>query len=78
MEEDNGRNVDGFVFADRENGSIAREEIQRINYISSRINKDNPEAILSVYNKMIESNTFFTPIVFKAAAGISLQKDRDR
>ena len=62
MEEDNGRSVDGYIFADRENGSIAREEIQRINYISSRINEDNPEAILSVYNKMIESNTFFTPV----------------
>ncbi|MCR5234299.1 MAG: hypothetical protein K6E53_10375 [Lachnospiraceae bacterium] len=62
MEEDSGRNVDGYVFADRENGSIAREEIQRIKYISSKINEDNPEAVLSVYNKMIESNTFFTPI----------------
>ena len=62
MEESNGRNVDGFEFVDRENGSIAREEIQRINYISSKMNEDNPEAVLSVYNKMIESNTFFTPI----------------
>ena len=62
MAEDNGRSVDGFVFTDRENGSIAREEIQRINFISSKMNKDNPEAILSVYNKMIESNTFFTPV----------------
>ena len=62
MEEDNGRNVDGFAFVDRENGSIAKEEIQRINYISSKMNEDNPEAMLSVYNKMIESNTFFTPI----------------
>lgn len=62
MEEDNGRSVDGFIFVDRENGSIAKEEIQRINYISSKMNEDNPEAVLSVYNKMIESNTFFTPI----------------
>lgn len=58
----NGRNVDGFEFVDVENGSIAREEIQRINYISSKMKEDNPEAVLSVYNKMIESNTFFTPI----------------
>lgn len=57
-----GRNVDGFEFVDIENGSIAREEIQRINFISSKMNEDNPEAVLSVYNKMIESNTFFTPI----------------
>ena len=56
MEEDNGRSVDGFIFVDRENGSIAKEEIQRINYISSKMNEDNPEAVLSVYNKMIESN----------------------
>ena len=62
MEEDNGRSVDGYIFTDRENGSIAREEIQRINYISSKMNEDNPEAILSVYNKMIESNTFLTPV----------------
>lgn len=57
-----GRHVDGFEFTDMENGSIAREEIQRINYISSKMSEDNPEAVLSVYNKMIESNTFFTPI----------------
>lgn len=62
MEEGSGRNVDGFEFIDRENGNIAREEISRINYISSKMSEDNPEAILSVYNKMIESNTFFTPI----------------
>ncbi|MCR5508260.1 MAG: hypothetical protein K6F34_06205 [Lachnospiraceae bacterium] len=62
MEEGTGRNVDGYVFIDRENGNIAKEEINRINYISSKMNEDNPEAILSVYNKMIESNTFFTPI----------------
>ena len=62
MEEGSGRNVDGYEFIDRENGSIAQEEINRINYISSRMNDDNPEAVLSVYNKMIESNTFFTPV----------------
>ncbi len=62
MEEDSGRIIDGYVFVDRENGSIAKEEVQRINYISSKINEDNPEAVLSVYNKMIDSNTFLTPI----------------
>ncbi|MBR5406983.1 MAG: hypothetical protein IK111_04980 [Lachnospiraceae bacterium] len=62
MEAGSGRNVDGYEFIDRENGSIAQEEINRINYISSRMNDENPEAVLSVYNKMIESNTFFTPI----------------
>ena len=62
MEDLNGKLVDGFMFVDRENGDIAREEIQRINYISSKINEDNPKAILSVYNKMIESKTFVTPV----------------
>ncbi len=62
MEEGSGRNVDGYEFIDRENGSIAQEEINRINYISSRMSEDNPEAVLSIYNKMIESNTFFTPV----------------
>ncbi|MCR4806509.1 MAG: hypothetical protein K5857_02425 [Lachnospiraceae bacterium] len=62
MEEDNGRSVDGFQFIDRENGNIAREEIQRINFISAKMSGDNPEAVLSVYTKMIESNTFFTPV----------------
>ena len=62
MEEVKGRSIDGFCFLNREDCNIAKEEIQRINYISSKLNEDNPEAILSVYNKMIESRTFLTPI----------------
>ena len=59
---DEERRVDGYLFSDIENGNIAREELKRIEYISSKMNEDNPAAILSVYNKMIESKTFLTPV----------------
>ncbi len=62
MELDNGRCVDGYLFADGEDGNIAREEIKRVNFISGRLDESNPEAVLSVYNKMLDSNTFMTPI----------------
>ena len=62
MELDNGRCVDGYIFYDGESSNIAREEVKRISYISGRLDENNPEAVLSVYNKMLDSNTFLTPV----------------
>lgn len=56
------RNVDGYHFSCDEDSKRAKDELQKINLISEKLNKNNPEAILLVYNKCIQSNMFVTPI----------------
>ncbi len=56
------REVDGFVFATAADAQIAREEIKKIQYISEKLDYDQPESILEIYNKMIANRIFTTPI----------------
>lgn len=56
------REVDGFVFATVADAEIAREEIKKIQYINEKLNFENPEAVLTIYNKMIANRLFVTPI----------------
>ncbi len=57
-----GREVDGFVFATMADAQIAREEIKKIQYISEKLNYEDPTSILAIYNKMIANRIFVTPI----------------
>ncbi|MCR4656345.1 MAG: hypothetical protein K5770_08975 [Lachnospiraceae bacterium] len=57
-----GRSVEGYLFQTEEDADIAREEIGRINFISSKMKEDNPQAVLAVYNRMIQNNTLVTPV----------------
>lgn len=59
------RNIDGYFFQNAEDADIAREEMQKIKYISEKMKEDNPEAVLAVYNKMIKSNIFVTPVGYE-------------
>ena len=54
--------IDGYSFADSSDITIAEEEIKRIKYITSKINMDNPKAVLTVYDKLISSGIFVTPV----------------
>ena len=56
------RVIDGFQFTSDEDVKLAQEEVQRINYISEKLNANDPESILLVYNKSIQSNVFTSPI----------------
>ncbi len=56
------REVDGFVFATAADAQIAREETKKIQYISDKLDYNQPETILEVYNKMIVNRIFVTPI----------------
>ena len=56
------RSVEGYLFLTEEDAELAKEEIDRINYISSKMNENNPQAILAVYNRMIQNNTLVTPV----------------
>ena len=56
------RNVDGYRFSCDEDVKMAREELKKINLISEKLNANNPQATLLVYNKCIQSNLFTTPV----------------
>ena len=51
--DEEGREVDGFVFATLADANIAREEIKKVKYIAEKLDYQNPESILTIYNKMI-------------------------
>ncbi|MBO4903353.1 MAG: hypothetical protein J5518_11225 [Lachnospiraceae bacterium] len=53
--------INGYDFQNEEDVDIAREELNKIQYISDKLT-DDPAAILTVYNKMIDSKIFITPI----------------
>ncbi|MCR4924094.1 MAG: hypothetical protein K5931_08830 [Lachnospiraceae bacterium] len=57
-----GRSVEGYLFQTEDDAKIAREEIDRINFISSKMGSDNPAAILAVYDRMVQNKTFITPV----------------
>lgn len=59
------RNVEGYIFLTEEDAEIAREEVAKINYISSKLKEDNPKAVLAVYTRIIQSNMFITPIGYE-------------
>lgn len=54
--------IDGFSFTDAHDVNLAQEEVSRIKYIASRMNMDNPRAVLAVYDKLISSGIFVTPV----------------
>lgn len=56
------RIVDGFKFHDDADVALAKEEIERIRYIADRMNMNNAQGVLAVYNKLISSGIFVTPI----------------
>ncbi len=53
--------INGYDFQNEEDVDIAREELNKIQYISDKL-KDDPESILAVYNKMLDGKIFITPI----------------
>lgn len=59
------KNVDGFSFQNAEDADVARQELHKIKYISEKMMENNPEAVLAVYNKIIQSNIFITPVGYE-------------
>lgn len=53
--------LNGYLFQNEEDVDIAREELNKMQYISEKLT-DEPEAVLQVYTKMLESRIFVTPI----------------
>ena len=60
-----GSIIDGFAFADDADISLASSEIEKIKYIAGRMNMDNPKGVLAVYDKLITSGIFVTPVGYE-------------
>ncbi len=54
--------VQGFRFSALADAKTAEEEYKKMVYIKQRMNRDNPEEILAIYDKMIENGLFVTPV----------------
>ncbi len=54
--------VQGFKFSTLADAKTAEEEYKKMVYIRQRMNKDNPEEVLAIYDKMIENGLFVTPV----------------
>ena len=55
----------GFAFSADADVSLASAEIEKIKYIASRMNMDNPKGVLAVYDKLITSGIFVTPVGYE-------------
>lgn len=56
------RIVEGYRFTSDEDAKLAKEELEKVNYISQKLSADDPKAVLLVYNKSIQSALFTTPV----------------
>lgn len=61
----NGRNrevINGFVFENAAEERQAEKEAEGVLYIRERMDMDEPEAVLQIYNKMIQQELFETAV----------------
>jgi hypothetical protein len=54
--------VNGFLFSSNKDYTQAKEEFEAIEYLKTNTDLSKPRTILKLYNKLIENNTFQTPI----------------
>lgn len=57
--------IDGYSFADDADVSLASSEIEKIKFIAGKMNMDNPQGVLAVYDKLITSGIFVTPVGYE-------------
>ena len=54
--------INGFVFEEESQAVKAGREADGIRYIRQKINLDDPEKALQIYNKMVQDKVFETPV----------------
>ncbi len=62
MSEINDLVVGGYQFNSRADADKARDEQKKIAYIEAHMNMDNPESVLTIYEKMLSNRIFATPV----------------
>ncbi len=54
--------IDGFLFSDPAEITQAQKEIEGIRYLRSKLDRDNPDQVLLVYNQAVDQQLFTTPV----------------
>jgi hypothetical protein len=54
--------VGGFLFSSPEDAELARQDLHRMEYLEQKIDYKVPANTLAVYNKVLESKVFQTPL----------------
>jgi len=54
--------VDGFAFASEKEAEQAKKEREGIRYVKEKMNMNNPDMVLRIYNKMIREKMFTTSV----------------
>ncbi|MDR2546414.1 MAG: hypothetical protein LBC96_02750 [Lachnospiraceae bacterium] len=54
--------VSGYIFSTPEDADLARQEAKKIEYLDHKMNYQQPENILAVYNKVLENKMLKTPL----------------
>ena len=64
MSETNRVMVNGFSFASEAEGRQAAKEAEGVRYIAEKVDMNNPDRVLHIYNKMIQEELFETVVGF--------------
>lgn len=64
MSDKNSTVIDGFIFENEAEEVQAAKEAEGIKHIKSKIEMDNPEMVLQIYNKIIQQQLFETAVGF--------------
>lgn len=59
------KDIDGFRFSDSADVAVVEEEIARIKYLTEKMNMTNAQSVWAVYDKLVQSGIFVTPIGYE-------------
>ncbi len=54
--------VSGYKFRSEEDAKKTRDEVKKVSYIKSRLNYDEPESVLIIYEKLVAGTVLSTPV----------------
>ncbi|MCR4955356.1 MAG: hypothetical protein K6A30_01560 [Lachnospiraceae bacterium] len=54
--------VDGYVFETESQATQAKRELEGVRYMKERLDMSDPEAVLSIYNRILRDKMFSTPV----------------
>lgn len=54
--------VEGFSFSSESEAEQAKKEIDGINYVKARLDRNQPQQMLKLYNKMVDEKLFVTAV----------------
>ena len=58
----NAVEIDGFLFTDPAETAQAKKEMEGIRYLRGKLDRDNPDQVLLVYNQAVDQQLFTTPV----------------